>query len=126
MQHGEAPAEEEGRAAAAESAAEGLTDDMEAPTPGNHEFWSQQARSVLYEGGAEGASNEGESEATLEERFMSVSLAFRAAESPIVTQEEQLKLYALYKQARLGECDMEAPSRMDMVSSAKHGAWKAL
>ena len=58
VQHGEAAV----RAAAGADESPGVSEaerlDMEAPTPGSHQFWSQQARSVLYEGDA-GAAVEG-------------------------------------------------------------------
>ena len=39
---------------------------------------------------------------------------------------QMLKLYALYKQATLGENTKPAPSGFDFVGQAKHAAWAAL
>ncbi|XXQ34420.1 ACB domain-containing protein [Plasmodiophora brassicae] len=38
----------------------------------------------------------------------------------------KLKLYGLYKQATMGDCDTERPSVLNMKERAKWDAWKAL
>jgi len=78
------------------------------------------------EGVGRSPSHEVKSEATLEERFLGVSRHVKESSKSGVNEEQQLRLYALYKQGTLGACDIEQPSSMDMVASAKHGAWKSL
>ncbi|TDH66858.1 hypothetical protein CCR75_003126 [Bremia lactucae] len=43
-----------------------------------------------------------------------------------LTNEQKLVLYALYKQAKFGSCNVEKPSAIDMVGLAKWESWKAL
>ncbi|EKX48443.1 hypothetical protein GUITHDRAFT_68636, partial [Guillardia theta CCMP2712] len=40
--------------------------------------------------------------------------------------EQQLRLYALYKQATVGKCDAPKPGFLDFVGKAKWSAWKEL
>eukprot|EP01138_Halocafeteria_seosinensis_P008278 gb/GECG01008459.1/.p1 GENE.gb/GECG01008459.1/~~gb/GECG01008459.1/.p1 ORF type:complete len:303 (+),score=42.34 gb/GECG01008459.1/:1-909(+) len=42
------------------------------------------------------------------------------------TQDQQLQLYGLYKQATEGPCNKEAPSRLDFRNRAKWESWKRL
>ena len=41
-------------------------------------------------------------------------------------QQIQLELYAWYKQATLGDCFGEAPSKFNLVATAKYNAWNQL
>lgn len=43
-----------------------------------------------------------------------------------VDNEQKLQLYALYKQASIGECNQEKPSMYNVVQKAKWQAWKSL
>lgn len=43
-----------------------------------------------------------------------------------ITQEMQLGLYGLYKQATVGQCSIPQPSLLNMSSRAKWNAWKRL
>ena len=40
--------------------------------------------------------------------------------------ELKLRLYALYKQSTVGQCNVAKPSALDMVGKAKWGAWSSL
>ncbi len=40
--------------------------------------------------------------------------------------EDLLKLYALYKQAKVGDADGKRPGMMDFVKRAKYDAWAML
>lgn len=40
--------------------------------------------------------------------------------------EIKLRLYALYKQSTVGQCDAPKPSSLDFVGKAKWGAWSSL
>ena len=40
--------------------------------------------------------------------------------------EDLLRLYALYKQATVGDVEGKRPGMMDFVGRAKHDAWAAL
>ena len=42
------------------------------------------------------------------------------------TQETQLKMYALFKQANEGDVKGKAPSRLNMVARAKYQAWEKI
>lgn len=42
------------------------------------------------------------------------------------SNEVKLKMYALFSQAKKGECTTPAPGFFDIVGSAKHKAWKSL
>jgi acyl-CoA-binding protein len=43
-----------------------------------------------------------------------------------LSNEQQLKMYGLFKQSRCGVCDTSEPSMIDMVGHAKWMAWKAV
>jgi len=51
---------------------------------------------------------------------------FAAKGLPGISNDDKLKLYALFKQATHGPCDTAKPSMLDFVASAKWTAWKAL
>ena len=42
------------------------------------------------------------------------------------TNEELLDLYALYKQATVGDCNTERPGMLDLKGKAKWDKWNAL
>ncbi|XP_022916123.1 acyl-CoA-binding protein-like [Onthophagus taurus] len=39
------------------------------------------------------------------------------------SQEDQLELYSLYKQATVGDCNTAAPGALDVKGKAKWSAW---
>ena len=41
-----------------------------------------------------------------------------------ISEEDNIKLYALYKQFMFGDCDIEHPK--DFAQSPKHAAWRLL
>ncbi len=41
------------------------------------------------------------------------------------TDEEKLKLYSLYKQGTVGDCNTERPGMFDFAGKAKWDAWNA-
>ena len=41
------------------------------------------------------------------------------------TDDEMLEVYALYKQATIGNCNTDAPGFFDFKGKAKWGAWNA-
>lgn len=43
-----------------------------------------------------------------------------------VTDDELLKLYALYKQSNFGNCNIEQPSSFNLKENAKWTAWNKL
>jgi len=43
-----------------------------------------------------------------------------------LSNEQQLRLYSLFKQATVGECDAPKPGFLDFVGKAKWSAWKGL
>eukprot|EP00457_Paulinella_chromatophora_P012473 gb/GEZN01012683.1/.p1 GENE.gb/GEZN01012683.1/~~gb/GEZN01012683.1/.p1 ORF type:complete len:291 (-),score=52.68 gb/GEZN01012683.1/:120-992(-) len=43
-----------------------------------------------------------------------------------LSDEDKLELYALYKQATVGPCDIEKPSMLDIYATAKWEAWREL
>ncbi len=43
-----------------------------------------------------------------------------------VASDIKLQLYALYKQATLGDISGKKPGALDMIGRAKHTAWEAL
>ncbi|KAF7384863.1 acyl-CoA-binding protein [Vespula maculifrons] len=62
---------------------------------------------------------------------MSLDQKFEAAETAVKaltkrpTDEELLELYALYKQATIGDCDTPKPGIFDLKGKAKWEAWKS-
>jgi len=56
-----------------------------------------------------------------EEFEMSTKLVENFKKRP--TDEELLKLYALYKQSKFGNCNIEEPSRIYVKDHAKWKAW---
>ncbi|KAL2711469.1 acyl-CoA-binding protein [Vespula squamosa] len=56
---------------------------------------------------------------------------FEAAETAVrtltkrPTDEELLELYALYKQATIGDCDTPKPGMFDLKGKAKWEAWRS-
>lgn len=57
--------------------------------------------------------------ATTIERAMELTKEFKTKPN----NEELLKLYGLYKQAKEGDNKEEPPSSFDFVAAAKHKAW---
>ncbi|KAK2578273.1 hypothetical protein KPH14_011626 [Odynerus spinipes] len=61
---------------------------------------------------------------------MSLDQQFEAAAEDIKiltkrpTNEELLELYALFKQATVGDCDTSKPGMFDMKAKAKWDAWQ--
>ena len=43
-----------------------------------------------------------------------------------MTDDELKEIYALYKQATVGDCNLEAPCMLDYKGLAKWEAWKAV
>jgi len=60
------------------------------------------------------------------DRFQRAVEAMKASEQKSVSNEEKLKLYALYKQAVSGACTGSRPSVFSPVDRAKFDAWQAL
>ena len=64
--------------------------------------------------------------------FNSVSKQFEEAKEKITTLTEEpgndvkLKLYALFKQATVGQCNTKKPGMTDFVGRAKWNAWSEL
>jgi diazepam-binding inhibitor (GABA receptor modulating acyl-CoA-binding protein) len=74
-------------------------------------------------------------EVTLEERFRSCEQKFAAMQSKQpsggtkhkeLSTETLLQFYAMFKQATVGDVNIKAPWRIDMVARAKYDAWAAL
>ena len=42
------------------------------------------------------------------------------------SDDDQLQLYSFYKQAQLGDCNIDAPAFYEFRKKAKYNAWKAL
>ena len=54
-------------------------------------------------------------------------LAFMKSESAASpSQDQMLSMYALYKQASMGDCEGTRPGLLDVVARAKYDAWAAL
>ena len=45
-------------------------------------------------------------------------------ENKAISQDEQLALYGLYKQANIGDVNIERPGMLNMSGKAKWDAWK--
>ena len=61
----------------------------------------------------------------LKEKFeQAVELAERLTERP--SNEDLLKMYALYKQATIGDNNTERPGGFDFKAAAKYNAWESL
>lgn len=43
-----------------------------------------------------------------------------------VSNDDKLKLYGLYKQATIGDCNIQKPGILDLVGRAKWDAWNEL
>ena len=41
-----------------------------------------------------------------------------------VSDEDKLFLYAYFKQATIGDCNINKPNAFDLVGNAKYNAWK--
>lgn len=58
-----------------------------------------------------------------EEEFNKYAEKIKALKSP-PDQNDMLELYALYKQATIGDCNTPPPGVFDLKARAKHSAWK--
>jgi acyl-CoA-binding protein len=61
----------------------------------------------------------------LKERFEACAEVIKNQTSNL-TNAQQLQVYGLYKQATVGNCNIDAPSAMNVVQMAKYKAWKSL
>ncbi|KAG5178386.1 acyl-CoA-binding protein [Tribonema minus] len=52
--------------------------------------------------------------------------AERVKTATVATNEDKLKLYALFKQANAGDCSTSRPGMFDLQGKAKWDAWDAL
>ena len=61
----------------------------------------------------------------LQTRFQAAATQVKAlAAKP--SDDELLKVYALFKQGTVGDCNAPAPGMFDFTGKAKHAAWSAL
>ncbi|CAM9181408.1 unnamed protein product [Ectocarpus sp. 8 AP-2014] len=60
------------------------------------------------------------------ERFNESLEKMKPVDLDKVSNEDKLKLYGLFKQINVGDCDTKRPGMMDMKGKAKWDSWKGM
>ncbi|CAM9636016.1 unnamed protein product [Discosporangium mesarthrocarpum] len=63
---------------------------------------------------------------SVEERFSEAVEKIKAVPGSAMSNDDKLKLYSLYKQVTVGDCNTPRPGMLDLSGKAKWDAWKAL
>eukprot|EP00904_Undaria_pinnatifida_P008973 jgi/Undpi1/5205/HiC_scaffold_2.g00487.m1 len=60
------------------------------------------------------------------EQFEAAAAKIKVVDASKTSNEDKLKLYALFKQVNGGDCNTTRPGMLDLAGKAKWDAWKAL
>ena len=81
--------------------------------------------SLMSDDGAGGSCSEDDPPRSLDDKFRSCEQMF-AMHSKRFDQPTLLRFYAMFKQATVGDVNISAPWKIEMVARAKYDAWAAL